>query len=136
MSKFKDNFRSHLKAYIITGVIALIIGVVIFLLFYFLREKSLKDAMDGCTIAFVSLFGCGALMWLANLGTFDLIAYGFKQLFTSAFAKKANKYNDYGGYLQDKRVSRSTSANLHYSFIFVSFLFGIALAILAIIMPR
>lgn len=134
MSKFTENFVKYLKAYLLTAFIAFVIGVITFLLVFFFKEKSLSNAIDGCTIAFVGLLGVGGLMWLAELGSFDSLAYGFKQLFTTQFAKKANKYNDYAGYLQEKKAVRAHSPHLYFAFIFTSLIFGIALAILEIIL--
>lgn len=133
MSKIRDNLRSHLIAYIVTAIIAAIIGTTIVLLFYFLNSKILRDLSNGFTIAFASLVGLGGLMWLANLGAFDTLSYGFMQLFTSAFAKKANKYNDYAGWSHHKKMSRSTSAHLHFSFILVGLLFAIGIIVVEII---
>jgi len=126
MNKFKENFLKYWLSYLITGLISAIIGVIIFLLFYFIKES----AVNGATVAFVVNFSIGILMWVGYNGAFDSLSYGFKQLFTASFARKANKYNDFPGYLQDKRTKRSHSAHLYWSFIVVSIIFAITMIVL------
>lgn len=133
MGKIKDNFLKGLKAYLITGIIASVLGVVIFCLFYFLKNRTLFDAINASTLTFVILISIGGLMAVGHYGMFDGIAYGFRQLFTSAFSKKANKLNDFPGYVQQKRIVREHSPIIGLSFVAVSLVFLIVLIILEII---
>lgn len=72
-------------------------------------------------------------MWAGSQGTFDFVAYGFRQLGTSMFSKNANKYHDYPEYLSSKKTERENSPYIYLPFIVVSFLYAIALIVLEII---
>ena len=126
MGKIADNFRKHLITYIISFVVALLIGVAIFLVFYFVQNATLVGYMNGTGVAFGALFGVGTLMWLSKAGAFDTLSYGFTQAFASMFNKDANKYNDMVAYKEDKENTRKASANIHFPFWIASLLFLIA----------
>lgn len=133
MSKFSDNFKRFKWHYIIAGLIAFLLGSLAFLLFFFLVDKDMISAINGVTISAVSLLAIGGFIWLSSQGTFDLLAYGFKQMFTSMFNKNANKYHDYADYHEQKNIARVSMPKTYFSFLFVGLLFGIALAVLEII---
>ena len=133
MSKFSDNFKRFKWYYIIAGLIAFLLGSLAFLLFFFLVGRDMISAINGVTIAAVGLLAIGGFIWLSSQGTFDLLAYGFKQMFTSMFNKSANKYNDYADYHEQKTASRASAPKTYFSFLFIGLLFGIAIAILEII---
>ena len=133
MSKFSDNFKRYKWHYLIAGAIAFLLGSLAFLLFFFLVDKDMISAINGVTIAAIGLIAIGAFIWLSSQGAFDLLAYGFKQMFTSMFNKNANKYNDYADYHEQKTLARTSMPRTYFSFLFVGLLFGIALAVLEII---
>lgn len=133
MGKFKEDLSKNLITYIVTFVIAFLLGATIFLLWFFLNNRTLFDAVNASTMSFVIILVLGLFMWLNSVGTFDGIVYGFKQLFAGAFASKANKYNDYPGYVQHKKEVRSSGPRLYLAFIFASLIFGIALIVLELI---
>lgn len=133
MSKFSENFKRYKWYYIIAGIIAFLLGSLAFLLFFFLVDKDMISAINGVTIAAVGLLAIGGFIWLSSQGAFDLLAYGFKQMFTSMFNKNANKYNDYADYHEQKNISRVSAPKTYFSFLFVGLLFAIALVILEIV---
>ena len=133
MSKFSDNFKRYRVHYLISGLIAFLLGSLAFLLFFFLVDQDLMSAINGVTISMVALLAIGGLIWLSSQGAFDLLAYGFKQMFTSMFNKSANRYNDYAEYHDAKNTSRISAPRTYFAFLFVGVLFGIALAVLEII---
>ncbi len=133
MGKFKENFKKNIKAYIITAIVAFVIGAIIFILYFFLTYKDLHSALNGVSIAGIALVGIGGLMWVAGEGTFDSMSYGFKQMFTSAFNKKANKYNDFYAYKEDKRIKRETAPKVFLSFFAAASLFILAIIVLEIL---
>ena len=132
MGKFVYHVRKHLKVYSITAIISLIVGVTVFLLFYYLRNQTLIAAIDGTSMAGVILLSAGAFCLLARLGAFDTLNYGFKQMFASMFAKEANKYNDMSSYKEEKNKSRKSGSYYYVIMMIVSLLFFIAFAILEI----
>lgn len=132
MGKFIYHIRKYLKVYLITALISLAVGVGIFCLYYFLRDRTIITAIDGVTMAGVILLGVGILCLLGRFGAYDTMSYGFKQMFASMFAKEANKYNDMSEYKEEKRVKRESSSYYYVVMMIVSLLFFIAFAILEI----
>lgn len=132
MGKFVNHIRKYLKVYLITAFVSLAVGVGIFCLYYFLRDRTLLAAIDGVTMAGVILLGVGLLCLLGRFGAYDTMSYGFKQMFASMFAKEANKYNDMSEYKEEKRIKRESSSYYYVVMMIVSLLFFIAFAILEI----
>lgn len=128
------NFKKHYKAYIVTSIISVIIGVIAFLIFFFWRGAAFQDAVDAITFSAILLLGIGGLMFVAYEGFFDIFAFGFKQMFTSMFAKKANANNDFAGYKEDKRISREESPKIFLSVLVAGLLFLILMIALRIVL--
>lgn len=133
MSKFVDSIKKHRKAYLIYGLIDIVIGTTIFLVMYLAINKTFIGAIDGTGVAGAILFALFVFVWLSRNGSFDTMSYGFSQLFSSMFGKKANKYNDFAGYKQDKNTKREIASYAYFMHLFVSLLFLIAFAVLEII---
>ena len=132
MKKLVENFKKHIRAYIITFVVALVIGVAIFLTYYYVQSQSIIASINGTGIAFAVLAGFGGLSWVSRSGGFDTFSYGFNQMFSSMFAKSANKYHDLVAYKEEKNVKRSSSGMTFISFFLASLLFLIAFIVLEI----
>ncbi len=130
----KLNFRKYWKAYLISFIIALVVGMIPFLIVYFNHLRGLLGAVDGCTVAMVVLLGIGGLMFVAYEGFFDFVSYGFKQMASSKFSKKANENNDFPGYKEAKREKRIERPKLFLSVLACGLLFLIVMIILRIIM--
>ena len=133
MNKFTLNFRKYLKIYIISFVASFLIGVAIFIIYFFVKNHSLLDAVNAATISFISLLGVGVLAWVVRSGMFDSLSYGFSQMFTSMFSKKPNKYNDFNAYREDRITKRQSTPNIYLAIIFASLLFGIITLVLFIV---
>lgn len=129
----KARKKELLIADLITAAIALIIGVFVFLLYFFLKGMKLIDAVDGATLAGAIVFGVAILMLLAKLGAFDTFAYGFKQLGSMMFTKTPSKYNDMATYKKEKMEARKKSGNYYIPVLIISGLFFVAVLILYII---
>ena len=86
MKKFIENFKRYYRAYLIYGTVFAVIGVGIFLLFFFLGDKSLSGATNGIGWSALALFFLGCLILLSNYGAYDFLSYGFQQMFTSLFS--------------------------------------------------
>ena len=127
------HILKHKVAYIVSAIIAIAIGAGIFLTFFFVQEMELIGAVNGVSVAFIALMSIGAFIWLGKAGAFDTMSYGFKQMFTSFFAKEANKYNDFAEYKNQKNEVRVGSAKIHFVFMIVAILFGIAIIVLEIV---
>ena len=68
---------------LIQFAIAAVIGVVLFLLFYYFSNTDLENKTRVCNASFISgfiVFGLGGFQIIGNQGTFDLVGYGFSNL--------------------------------------------------------
>ena len=133
MNNLTMNLRKFLKIYLISFGISLFIGLTIFFIFFFVNSQSIIAALNGATVAFVVLLAAGALAFVARNGMFDSLSYGFSQLFTSMFSKKANKYNDFNAYKDEKNQKRTSSPSIYLAVLLASLIFGIATLVLFII---
>ncbi len=133
MSKAFKQIRKYWKTNLITFVIALVIGATIFCLLFFLRDKSLFDAVNGASIAAVSVLFVGLLMWVSHLGAFDTIVFGFKQLASSIFAKDPRRDGNLVDYKAMKAEKRSDASYNFVTMIFAGLLMLIAVLVLEII---
>lgn len=129
-----DKKKINIKPYIIAGVISLIIGAVIFVLFFFLKDKSLRVAIDGASYAGIILIAISLLILITRFGFFDIFSYGFKQLGASMFNKNATKYNDYPGYKQEMNNTRIKKSKYYISILLIGLLFIVAAIIMLLIL--
>ena len=118
------------KPYIVAGIISLLLGVFIFILFFIILKK---PALDGVAFASIILLAGAGLIWVAREGFFDIFTYGFRQLGSTMFSKKANEYNDFAGYKEYKFSAREKRSKYFISIAIVGALFLIATIILSII---
>ena len=132
MIRLFSHIRKFLKTYIITALVSAVIGVTIFLLYYYLKGQTLLSAIDGTSMAGIILLGVGLLCLVARLGAFDTMSYGFRQMFSSMFSKDANRYNDMVEYKQDKNAKRQRSSYYYVVMMIISVLFFIAFIVLEI----
>ena len=133
MGKFTENIKKHLMTYLLSFSISILVGVAVFLIFFFVQGQTITASLNGTGIAFAIVFAGGALVWLHSLGAFDTFAYGFKQVANSMFSKEANRYNDFSQYKQDKRDERVNAPRTYYVILSASFVFLIAFIILEIV---
>ena len=132
-NKFVLSFRKFRRQYIISGIIAFLIGVAVFLLSFFLNGIYLKSAVDAASLSLIVLLGVAGLIYIASQGFFDIFGYGFRQMFTSMFAKGANKYNNYSEYVESKNTVRVSSPRIYVAFLLVDSIFAIATLVLFIL---
>lgn len=134
MKKLLFSIRKNPKSFVISAIVASLVGLVVFSIFYFVLGKlSLVGAINGSGIAGAVLASFFVLAWLARNGAFDTMSYGFKQLFTSMFNREANKYNDFAEYKQDRNTKREAASLSYFSYLAVSIIFFITFAILEIV---
>ena len=119
MGKTSENFKKYFITYLIYFLIFLAVGATVFLVFFFVQNQTMIASINGTGIAFAILVACGGFSWLARMGAFDTMSYGFNQMFASMFSKEPNKYNDMAAYKEDKNTKRSASASTFVA-IFVS----------------
>lgn len=132
MGKIIENIKKNLKTYSIALIISLLVGVAVFLIFFFVQNQTIAASLNGTGIAFAILFGGATLILLQTLGAFDTFSFGFKQVASSMFGKDANKYNDYAQYKEDKRSVRSNAPKTYIAVYLASLLFLIAFIFLEI----
>ena len=129
-----ENKKFNIKPYIIAGAISLVIGAVIFLLFFFLKDRSLRAAIDGTSYAGIILIAISLLVLITRLGFFDIFSYGFKQLGASMFNKNASKYNDFPGYKEQINAVRVKKSKYYLAILIVGLIYFIAAVIMLLIL--
>ena len=125
------QFKNHWKINLLVFAISLVIGGVIFVLFFFLRNRSFMDAVNGVSLAALFVLLSGLLALLAFLGAFDTFA--FKQLGSMMFAKNARRDGTYADYRDKKREKRTSSSHSYLAIIAAGLIILIAAIILEII---
>lgn len=115
---FIDNY--------IRMIIASLIGVALMLLYIvFQNESTTKNAFsdisyyrDGAAITAAVLFFIGLLVLVGHFGTFDIFS------FYPGRKKKENGYKEnYGDYVERKRIERGRLNTAFLAYIFIAFLF-------------
>lgn len=135
MKKLIQNIKKYPISYLVTTLIGLAVGFVFFALFFFwLRGISIVGAIDGTGVAGAVLLGVFGLVWLSRNGAFDTMSYGFSQMFASMFGRKANKYNDFSEYKEQKNTKREVGSLSYIALAFDGFLYLIAFAVLEIVL--
>ena len=124
--KKKINF----KPYITSGIISLLLGIFIFILFFLILKR---PAMDGTAFAAIILISSAGLIWVGREGFFDIFSYGIRQFSVSAFSKKPNELNNFAEYKEYKYEMRHKRSKYYISFALIGVIFLIATIILYII---
>lgn len=126
--------KKYWLANLITLIVSLAIFAGIFCAIFFTRPvKNIVAAIDGATIGSVSLLALGLLMLLSHLGTFDIFAFGFKQMGSMLFARDARRDGHFADYRENKTTKRTNSAYIFVSVILAGILTAISIAVLYII---
>lgn len=133
MKRAFEQFKKYWLVNLITFLISLAVGAIIFCLFFFLRGRTLIAAVDGAAVGAISVLFLGLLFWMHHLGAFDTFVFGFKQLGTMIFSKDPRKEGTYAEYREKKAEIRSNSSYNFISIIFAGLLLCIALLVLDII---
>ena len=128
------TFWYKYKSHIITFLVSLVFGGGIFCLYFFLKDQSLKDAIDACSIAGVALIGAGLMVIVTRLGAFDTFSYGFKQLFTSMFGRDPNALNSLADYKLQKYDERKKKKKTYLMLFLSGLLFLVAVVVFEIIL--
>lgn len=133
MAKAFEQIKKHWGINLITFIISIVVGVIIFCLIFFLRNMALIDAVNGVAIGSLVVLLFGLLMWVSHLGAFDTIVFGFKQLGSMFFAKDARRDGDYADYKQNKAETRANSSYNFVAVIAAGLLLLIAVIVLEIV---
>ena len=128
------TFWFKYKSFILTFIFAMIFGAGVFCLYFFLKNQTLKDAIDACSIAGVALLGGGILVVITRLGAFDTFAYGFRQLTSSIFSKNPNQYNNMADYKLAKYDQRKTKKATYLMLFLAGLVYLVAVLIMDIIL--
>lgn len=130
MKRALEQIRKHWLENLITFLISILVGVTIFLIYFFLRNRTFLSAVDGMTIGGLSVLLSGLLAWMAHLGMFDMFSFGFIQLGHVLFSKNPRKGGDFVDYKANKGEKRNNSG---YNFVAI-IVAGLALCIAFIIL--
>ena len=133
MKKAFTQIKKYWLINLITFLIAIVVGVGIFCLIFFLRNQTIVAAVDGAAIGSVIVLFLGLLMWVAHLGAFDTFAFGFKQLGSMLFAKDARRDGTFQEYKENKATKRDNSSYNFVMVIFAGLLLSISIIVLEII---
>lgn len=134
MKRAFHQIRKHWVTNLVAAIISLGVFAGIFCWVFFSRyNEQIVAAVDGATFGTMAVLLFGLLSWVAHLGAFDMVAFGFKQLFSSLFAKKANRDGQFPDYKQAKTEKRINSSYAFVSIIFVGLLCSISIIVLEII---
>ena len=133
MKRAFAQFKKYWLVNLITFLISLAVGAIIFCLFFFLRGQTLISAVDGAAVGAVSVLFLGLLFWMHHLGAFDTFVFGFKQLGSMFFAKDARRDGTYAEYREKKIETRTNSSYNFIAIIFAGLLLCIALVVLDIV---
>lgn len=128
------TFWFKYKSFILTFVFSLIFGAAVFCLYFFLKNQSLKDAVDACSVAGVALLGGGLMVVITRLGAFDTFSFGFKQLLTSMFNKDPSAYNSLADYKLQKYDERKTKKATYLMLFLAGGVYLLAVVVLEIIL--
>ena len=130
MKRALEQIRKHWLENLITFLISILVGVTIFLIYFFLRNRTFLSAVDGMTIGGLFVLLSGLLAWMAHLGMFDMFSFGFIQLGHVLFSKNPRKGGDFVDYKANKCEKRNNSG---YNFVAI-IVAGLALCIAFIIL--
>ena len=134
MNKLILDIKKHPISYVVATLVAFLVGFTFFALFYFWFGKfSIVGAINGTGVAGVVLVASFGLTWVSKEGAFDIVTYGFRQMFTSMFGHKANMYNDFVEYKEQKNIKREQAGLYYFSLLFVGLLHFIAFGVLEIV---
>lgn len=128
-----EKVRKSKRPYIIAGIVSLLLGLTIFLLFFLIQDQTMLSACDGTAYASIALICGSGLIYITRTGFFDFATYGFRQLGNMVFSKKANKDNDYVAYREVKKEERKSGSNYYIVVFFVGALFLLTSIVLIII---
>ena len=133
MKKAFEQVKKYWLVNLITFIVSLAVGAVIFCIMFFFRDRTLLAAVDGISVAAFSVLFMGLLFWMAHLGAFDLFAFGFKQLGSMLFARDARRDGTFVEYRDNKVEKRRESSYNFIAVIVAGLLLCIALIVLDIV---
>ena len=133
MANFIRQFKKYWLTNLITFLVSIAVGIGLFCLVFFTRERSLIAAIDAATFGSLIVLLFGLLDMVAHFGVFDMFAFGFKQLFSMFFGKDPLKQGHYQDYVSDKTEKRNNSSYNFVSIIAAGLLLSISIIVLEII---
>ncbi|MBQ6731047.1 MAG: DUF3899 domain-containing protein [Bacilli bacterium] len=133
MKRAFEQFKKYWLVNLITFLLSLVVGAIIFCIMFFLRGRTLLSAVDGAALGAISVLFLGLLFWMHHLGAFDTFVFGFKQLGSMLFAKDARRDGSYAEYRERKTESRNNSSFNFIAVIFAGLLLCVALLVLEIV---
>lgn len=128
------TFWYKYKSYILTFLFAMLFGAGVFCLYFFLKNRTLIDAINACSVSAVVLVFGGLLVVITRLGAFDTFAFGFKQLLTSMFNRNPNAYNSLADYRIQKYDERKNKKKTYLMLFLAGAVYALAIVILEIIL--
>ena len=132
MGKIRTQIKKHYKTNIITLIVAAVVALTIFLLYFFIQSPGLISAVNGTGVGAIVLTVVGLLMWFAHEGFFDIFSFGIKQLVSVVFSRNPIRDGNYSDYKNSKTEKRDNSSYNFLMFILVGVVLGVSCLILYI----
>ena len=133
MKRAFSQIKKHWIINLVTFVISLLVGGGIFCLVFFLKNKTILDAVDAATVACFVVLAIGLLLLAIHNGAFDMFTFGFKQLGNAIFSKDPRKDSDFYEYRDAKTEKRINSSYNFLAIILAGLLLLIAVIVLEIV---
>ena len=118
---------------LITLLVSLAIGALIYVLFSLYKGFSFYNSIDGFFLSGSILIFGGLLYLTGNQGAFDVFSVGFANLFSTIKANGTKKYDSLFYYREMKSVKRKCNRYLVVPIEFAGFLYLIVSIVLFII---
>jgi len=133
MKKLFTQVIKYWRTNVITFLISLVVGAGVFCAVFFSRNRDLLAATDGLSVAGIVVLFLGLLVWMGNLGVFDIFSFGFKQIVSTLFTKDPRRDGTFYEYKAEKREKRDASSNNFVSIIAAGVTILIAMVVVLII---
>ena len=133
MRKLFEQIKKYWLSNLIIFAVSLLLGAALFLTFFLTRPQNIVNAIDAAAVAGMFVLLSGLLALMGYLGVFDMVAFGFKQLGSTLFAKDPRRDGSYADYKQVKVEKRKDSSYYFMPIILAGILYLIAFVVLEII---
>jgi hypothetical protein len=133
----KSEFAKFLKRNWVKLLISVLFGLTIFLLIFFLNDRTLLSATNGAFYAFMSLFIVGVMSFVTNRGFFDIVGYNVLKLGHFFMPKRFEEVKNLNGtydYTKMKEFKRKNDRFVCLIYLSISALFLVALITLYVIL--
>lgn len=109
MNTCKKSILRYGVAFLIGCAIVFVVAWVNGVFSYAERVDAYRILCDGCFAAAVLLIGIGLLVWISNLGTFDILRYGMRSL-VGLYSREAKNRKPEGSFYEYQTIRAARQA--------------------------